>query len=168
MKCQNCNQNEATAYLRSTVNGKTTELHLCAECAKKLGVDSVESLGAFSPMDIFGSLFSGVTPLIGKAASLKRCPDCGSSFEEIASTGKAGCPQCYTVFREEFLPTLRRIHGNAKHMGKLPSSAGDQIKTQRELENLKDQLRRAVDAQEYEKAAEYRDRIKEIEKQQEA
>ena len=37
MKCQHYNQNEATFYYRSTVNGRTTQTRLCAECAEKLG-----------------------------------------------------------------------------------------------------------------------------------
>lgn len=168
MKCQNCQKREATTYFRSTVNGKTEEMHLCAECAQKLGYETMENFAPLSPLELFGSLFTGVTPLIGRASSLKRCRSCGSSFEEIASTGKAGCPDCYEEFREELLPTIRRVHGNARHMGRLPSSAGIKAKTQRELESLREKLSRAVEAQEYEQAAVLRDRIKELEKEQEA
>ena len=37
MKCENCGKNEVTFMLRSNVNGKVTERHLCSECAEKLG-----------------------------------------------------------------------------------------------------------------------------------
>ena len=40
MLCQNCGKNEATMYFRQTVNGQTKEMHLCPECADKLGVNN--------------------------------------------------------------------------------------------------------------------------------
>lgn len=37
MKCERCGFNDATVYYRSTVNGRTAERHLCADCARELG-----------------------------------------------------------------------------------------------------------------------------------
>ena len=37
MKCENCGKNEVSFLYRSSVNGKTEEKRLCAECAEKLG-----------------------------------------------------------------------------------------------------------------------------------
>ena len=39
MKCQHCGTNEATIYYKSTVNGRTTEAHVCPACAGELGYD---------------------------------------------------------------------------------------------------------------------------------
>ncbi len=41
MKCEKCNEREATYFYRESVNGKTTERCLCAECAKEEGMDKV-------------------------------------------------------------------------------------------------------------------------------
>ena len=38
MRCEHCNQNEATTYIKQNINGKVTEMHLCRDCAEKLGV----------------------------------------------------------------------------------------------------------------------------------
>ena len=38
MRCQHCNQNEATTFIKRNINGHKEELHLCSECAKELGV----------------------------------------------------------------------------------------------------------------------------------
>ena len=35
MKCEICKKNEAQFYYKESINGKTTEKHLCAECAHK-------------------------------------------------------------------------------------------------------------------------------------
>ena len=37
MKCEICKKNEAQFYYKESINGKTTEKHLCAECAHKEG-----------------------------------------------------------------------------------------------------------------------------------
>ena len=39
MKCQHCGKNEATFYYKSTVNGRTTEAHVCPDCAAQQGYD---------------------------------------------------------------------------------------------------------------------------------
>lgn len=44
MKCQHCNEREATTYIKKNINGKKTEMHLCSECAAELGV-----MNEFSP-----------------------------------------------------------------------------------------------------------------------
>ena len=38
MRCQHCNQNEATTFIKKNINGHKEEMHLCSECAKELGV----------------------------------------------------------------------------------------------------------------------------------
>lgn len=37
MKCQNCGKNEVNFIYKSNVNGHVEEAHLCSECAEKLG-----------------------------------------------------------------------------------------------------------------------------------
>ena len=41
MLCQNCGKNQATTHVKKTINGETTELHLCAACAAKQGLGSM-------------------------------------------------------------------------------------------------------------------------------
>ena len=48
------------------------------------------------------------------------CPLCGTGREEISRTGRAGCPDCYTVFEDMFMPYMKRIHGATAHVGKIP------------------------------------------------
>lgn len=170
MKCQRCKQREATFHLRQNINGEIKEIHLCPECAKELGYDNVlsdfENFNPFSAMDMgvqnfLGSLFSQELPA---PKSERKCEFCGTTFEEFAENAMAGCSHCYEEFKDEMLPYIQRIHGKTKHVGKIPVSAGKELKLQRELTDLKKQLNEAVVNQEYEKAAEFRDKIKDIEK----
>ncbi|MGN1080696.1 MAG: UvrB/UvrC motif-containing protein [Acutalibacteraceae bacterium] len=165
MKCQNCN-NEATTHIKQNINGKITELHLCGECAAKMGYDTVsgfENLGAFmNPFELISSVFAPGKAGLG-TGKVKRCSGCGISFDEIAKTGRAGCPKCYEEFYSELMPSIRKIHGNAKHMGRLPKEAGSEAKAERTVAELKEKLAKAVEEQNFEEAARLRDEIKGLE-----
>ena len=95
--------------------------------------------------------------------NIVRCKGCGSSFEEIANTGKVGCAECYRTFYNRLIPSIQRIHGNTTHTGKIASSAGIEAKRENELEKAREELKKAIQEQAFEKAAELRDRIKELE-----
>ena len=57
MRCQHCNQNEATTFIKRNINGHKEELHLCSECAKELGVMDEFRMPTMSEM--FGDTFLG-------------------------------------------------------------------------------------------------------------
>jgi protein arginine kinase activator len=61
---------------------------------------------------------------------------------------------------------LRRIHGKTFHVGKVPKRSGGQIRIKQEIDRLKRELQEAVNAEEYERAAVIRDKIKELEQNQ--
>lgn len=162
MLCQNCKKNEATTHIKRIVNGAAAEHHLCSECAAALGY--ADAFGGFG-MDLggfFGS-FLGDLPVSSLSSRVLRCEKCGSSFEDIAKNGKIGCAECYRVFYDKLLPTIRRIHGHSHHEGKLAEGAGEEIKLERRIEDLKEKLNHAIDEQNFELAAQLRDEIKQME-----
>ena len=165
MLCQNCQKNEATTHIKRIVNGETTQAHLCADCAKSLGYDSMFTDFSFNFPDMLSSFFND-TALASIGAHTLRCEKCGSSFNDIVRSGRIGCADCYETFYDKLLPLLERVHGKTNHVGKIPNGFEvEEIKEEEksELENLKAELDEAVKSQNYEKAAELRDRIKELE-----
>lgn len=161
MLCQNCGKNQATTHVKKTINGETSELHLCAACAAKQGLGGMWNGFGFDLGDFWGSLFA--EPAARELAASVRCEGCGKTFQEIAHTGKAGCPACYTTFYDRLLPSIQRIHGKAQHVGKISPRAGETVKRERELTDLKKQLADAIASQQYEECAKLRDRIQELE-----
>ena len=91
------------------------------------------------------------------------CPQCGLSVTEFNKTGRLGCGECYVAFAGELSELLLRIHGREHHIGKVPAMNPIQLETRKELLNLRRQLKRAIEREEFESAAEIRDRINEIE-----
>lgn len=175
MKCQKCNKNEANTHVKRVINGEFEEYHLCSECAKEMGYNNVFSDFTSSFADdfnsLFGSFFENALPARTQAT---RCETCGTSYNDIASSGMMGCANCYDVFSDRILPTIRRIHGNTTHMGKnSPSYKKIEVEEKPaeekkdELGELKAELDKAIKDQEFEKAAVLRDKIKEKEKENE-
>lgn len=164
MLCQNCGKNVATTFIKKTINGNTAEWHLCADCAAKQGLDSMLGGFGFDLGDFWGSLFA--EPSTRSITDAARCEGCGHSFREIAETGKAGCPSCYTTFYDRLLPSIQRIHGKTGHTGKVPAGAGEKLKKEKEIDLLRKKLADCIKEQNYEKCAELRDRINELEKEE--
>ena len=145
MLCEKCKKNEANAYIKTNVNGDVHEYHLCSQCAAEM-----------KNSDEFSSLFHF------DLTSGKRCSVCGSDFRSIADSGKVGCPNCYTEFRGRLAPTIKKLHGNSVHCGK-HSKVTTQESKENETVSLKKQLADAVKAENYELAAELRDKIRAME-----
>ena len=120
-------------------------------------------------MDLFNDLFNeiwndfGVFGVPVKTVEEKRCPVCGHTLYDFKRTGKSGCGECYNTFRPFMEETLRQIHSNSRHNGKVPSKSGEELKRKRELEDLKLKLREAVKNEEYETAAQLHKKIREME-----
>ena len=91
---------------------------------------------------------------------VKSCPNCGHTYQSFQKTGKFGCAKCYETFREPVNLTLRQIHQNSKHTGKIPSGSAQELKLKRKYEELKIALSEAVKAEDYEKAAKLHKELK--------
>ena len=187
MKCSRCN-NEATTHLHQNINGQVTEAWLCSECAEKMGIGGMfGSFGGFGDFSSLGSFDSLLGSIFGGSSSARalpkqtRCSVCGSSFSDIAERGKVGCAECYDLFASQLRPTIERIHGRNTHAGKQPgkvtpdaqskqndkteAAAGSKAETKETVASLRKELKKAVEHEEYEKAAQLRDRIRAMEGQ---
>ncbi len=100
------------------------------------------------------------------AADKQVCPICQITFLEFRNSGRLGCPYDYEVFRDELMPLLENIHGETRHSGKVPKRAPRNTQQQTTLIQLRNELKRAVAAEDYESAARLRDKIKAIEIEQ--
>lgn len=163
MLCMKCKKNEAAFYYKQNINGKVSETALCEQCAGELGYDMMAASLSFNP---FAGLFGLSAPALAaqrRAEPVKRCPLCGSEFADLVRCGKIGCAKCYEVFAAELEPTFGRLHGKLTHTGRAPK--GHKIKTERvSRENkLREELKQAIEEQNFEHAAALRDKLKAFE-----
>ena len=160
MLCEKCKKNTATTFIKTVVNGVSREVHLCSECAAKEGYSGFQNASLAGMLaSMFGETAEHLQ--VGKA---EKCAVCGSSFGDIANSGKVGCADCYKTFRNELLPYLKRLHGSTHHTGFVPNAAPLAVVEDKEsISFLRNELNRLVSEEKYEEAAKIRDKIKEME-----
>ena len=156
MKCQECGKT-ATVHLTDIVSGHKREVHLCQDCAEKRELVKHQELNLSAILQTV--IGQHIGPMTDELARLT-CPSCGIKYMEFKAEGRLGCPQDYDVFRAALAPLLQRIHRALRHVGKIPVHAVRNAALQSELMELRQSLRRAVEAEHYEEAARLRDLIR--------
>ncbi|GAA0745806.1 UvrB/UvrC motif-containing protein [Clostridium oceanicum] len=165
MMCDRCNKNPATVHIVKIVNGKKEELNLCEKCANETqnitfnsGVDFVSP---FSVQNILSGILDYMTKPQGEKDNYElKCSNCGTTYDEFKSKGLVGCSECYKSFDSSIIPIIKRIHGSTEHNGKIPKKSGESIIRRKKIDKFKKELQECVKREEYEKAAELRDKIK--------
>lgn len=169
MLCQACGKRPVTTHVKTIINGELTEYALCAECAQKMGYGNLLSNFGLNFGSLLGSFLGDSKPAV---IGTIRCPGCGSTYDDIANSGKVGCAECYHTFYDRLIPSIQRIHGNTKHCGKRPSGSMLQVRPETslkikpeesELEQKRKKLKEAIELQNFEEAAVLRDEIKAME-----
>ena len=164
MRCQLCNKNDATIHLTEITEGIRTEMHICEHCAAEQDI----TVKSHIPINELHSNQLADQPtdeeISGDSEQKLACPICGFTLAQFRKEGVLGCPRDYDVFEKSLQPLIEKAHdGNTTHCGKVPLKTPGDTKKQMELLNLRQQLEAAVRSEDYERAAEIRDRIKQNE-----
>ena len=162
MKCDNCNKT-ATVHLTEIKHGKKIEKHLCEQCAAQNEGLPVKSHTPINELlTNFVMAHSGLQKDVGQA-----CENCGVTWAEFRQGGLFGCANDYQAFEKDLTPLLQRAHeGATHHVGKVPTRRGGTgvpMKRQVDLTKLRKELAKAVEAEDYERAAKIRDQIRQAE-----
>lgn len=159
--CQACKKRPATVHLTEIVQGENKERHLCEQCAQDEGI--MPKVQQHVPIN---EIITGVMlqkSLVQQLADLT-CPHCKLTFVEFRNTGLLGCPHDYDAFEKALVPLIERAHESASHhIGKVPGRLGSPLSTENDLIRLRRELLRAVDDEQYERAAKIRDHIRNLE-----
>jgi protein arginine kinase activator len=167
MQCQRCGERPAVIHLTTVVGNTHTEQHLCEACAAAQGIQTEVSLDKFPVGSLLATLGKGAAGQLPVAAEGGRCPGCGATLQDFRDSGRLGCAACYETFAAPLRTLLRRVHGASRHIGEpyappagdgAPADAAPASATA--LRALREQLQRAVDAENFELAARLRDEIR--------
>lgn len=161
--CDQCGADSAVVHLTQVVNNEMKTSHLCEKCAAVKGVESVEEPTNF-PLTGFLAQLTDAPASEDPDETFGPCSFCGLTFEKFREVGRLGCPHCYTTYETYLRGLLRRVHGSTQHVGKVylpPDPAASDIEKQMEV--LRHKLQRAVDAEDFERAAGLRDKIRDLE-----
>ena len=166
MLCSQCHERTAVVNLHQIADGEVVLLHLCERCAAEKGVESSTSLTKTPVGTFLASMGKALDPAAGGAAApdAAACPTCGATLEDFRESGRVGCAECYRTFEASLRDLLRRLHGSSRHFGERyrPNADGFTVPVSSARE-LREQLRVAVEAENFELAAELRDRLRVVE-----
>ncbi len=169
MTCQICKQNPATIQVYELheepgeapgpMGTRMEKQSLCDECAKRLDLPYVPV--KTMALDLW-SLLQAAKPR--READTEACPDCGMTLADFRSRGRLGCPNDYELFAPHVAPLLERIHNAVEHRGRRPGGAEPGPDPEAEVQALRVELEDAIQAEQYERAAELRDRLASLER----
>ena len=168
MLCDKCQQREAVVNFTEISNNEKKIRNLCFECAQKEGfenplLDLSKILGKLLINLLEQQMQYKSKSRVKKVGKEIQCEGCHLTWSEFEQYGLLGCPQCYITFDKELRVLLRRIHGNNKHIGQiLPGNMTKNGSESLTLETLEKKLHHAIQTENFEKAAELRDKIREI------
>lgn len=169
MICQECNQRPATLHFTKILNGQKEEFHLCEKCAQEKGEYMMNYASGFSINNLLASLFN-IEPQIQQKDPFEKqeilqCENCSMTFPQFIKVGRFGCSHCYTTFKDQLIPILKRFHsGNTSHAGKIPKRIGGTFHIKKNIEGLKRQLQELIEKEEFEKAVIIRDEIRSLDR----
>ncbi|MFW5972182.1 MAG: UvrB/UvrC motif-containing protein [Bacillota bacterium] len=163
MICQNCNEREASVHLTKIINGDKTEVYLCDKCAKETGQIPFAGNNPFAFQNLLKGILNPNQSSYDQSSNEIKCETCGLSYKQFTNNGLFGCSDCYQSFSNKLDPLMKRIHGSINYNGKVPSRRGSELKAKREIQDLRKEMQEAVSEENFEKAAEIRDIIKDKE-----
>ena len=151
MKCDVCGIRESVMFIQEVTPTSTRELHLCAECAAEKRI-STEG----------GRLEVPLGKIFPMRPEVRLCRVCGLSLANLRKYRRAGCPNCYKDFASEIGAMMNGSKKSSTYKGSLPKRiAGFRSKLE-DRAVLENSLNESVAREDYEKAAVYRDRLKEL------
>lgn len=191
MKCQKCAK-PAQVHLTEIITDsmemgekRAVEIHLCLNHAIEAGLVMPgpdippEALamgpGAAPAEDPQPTTAIVPTPVESKGLVVSRdraakavdpaaCPHCGMNWNDFKHAGVMGCPHDYDMFAAKMVPLLKRAQeGAIDHVGKVPPRRKTRDSERQVITlRLQRELKKAVDAEDYEAAAQLRDQLRDI------
>lgn len=120
MRCQQCNEADATVHLKEVTDGKLREIHLCESCATEKGLHLVVEHNKLTIATQFIWMAENLYPETSSKVGAVQCPSCGLRYSQFSRVGRVGCAECYDAFQPQLQKVLLRVHGATRHKGRVP------------------------------------------------
>jgi protein arginine kinase activator len=173
--CDECKAKEACYTVSVMMGDQVTQRRLCPDCMAKMNMNFSAGNVAKMISAIMGALTGQgeeKTPAAPQneddAESTVQCESCGTTLQQFVKGGKLGCPGCYAAFREKLLPMLQQLHGRVEHAGRKPLVSESDQKRRARHQELVRLMEQAVALEDFETAAQLRDRINDLAQEEDA
>lgn len=150
MICKACNKRAAIYHLISIYKNELIETHLCEECYKSSGISPASS----NTINNYNSILDALVGKdIEKELQEKYCSKCGTSLVEFRHSGVLGCSYCYNIFQDE----IKKKYPVKEHYRDSGLKTIDDLQL---IKVLNDELKKALQDEQYERAAIIRDKLR--------
>lgn len=160
MLCKLCNKNEASITIKQIAeNGSSISHDICDKCATRFKLDITGKTN-----DGIAQIFELIEEKNIKLFAKIHCPSCGTRLSDMVKYSCIGCSDCVFYFKSVITKTIQKKTKFEPYTGKKPKffkiiNSPSKVET---IKNLKQQLNQAVKLENYELAAYFRDKIKEV------
>lgn len=155
MKCDFCHDRIAEIFIEKGEGDEKYMIHLCTECARKGEFD-------LQGRNLEGSVRKLLVNLKESLGETSSCPVCGQTLNEMRRHHVAGCPRCYTEFASEIETYFEKQGKTGDYRGTVPMRYEQKRSILESRASLQNKLDESIANEEYEKAAVYRDKLKEF------
>ena len=167
MNCEICKNKKATLFYADESGIRHALCPVCGESINRLGnaTEKKEAPPKYIPEPTLCSFLDRAANLSTHIKSdphpRASCKSCGSTLESIIESGKFGCPDCYECFGD----SIKLKYASASEIDgvRMPSSHRFDLDRKAMLENLRSELRGAIESEKFELAASIRDKIRRLE-----
>lgn len=139
------------------IGGKRNEIEISAGRARELGISDMPS----PPVSV-AYLMDGLFVGVGSSGSDQMCSVCGTTLRDVLLRHRVGCAHCYDSFAPSIGRLLKFHYRTDRHHDRLPVRLQRYRNLLLEREALQHRLTLAVESEDFESAAEIRDRIGQI------
>ncbi|MCI7238450.1 MAG: UvrB/UvrC motif-containing protein [Anaerococcus sp.] len=187
MKCDKCGKNDAVMNVKAIINGVDHDYHLCGDCAMELRKTYFDEDGNFKGsrkeqgehiMNFMKKFVPNLDEIIDSyydfkyrknnynydmlsKLSDKTCPSCGNSLSNIRS-GVFGCPDCYKLDKKLTNKILKTYNNYSTYEGSYPRAYRKFKEVAIKVKDLQEKLNQSVETEDYERAANIKEKIDEL------
>lgn len=158
MKCECCHEADATIHLTQVIDGNIKKLNLCQDCAQQSGIDLNSPISITDVLLGLGTQSPADLPMVSEFDLA--CSRCQMTRTEFKKRARLGCPECYNAFLGELSALTKAMHHSGQHVGKIPARQGNEARLTAQIGSLKKEIETAIAKEQYEVAANLRDKIK--------
>jgi protein arginine kinase activator len=150
MLCQKCRVRNAQYHSSRIINNQLVDVHFCKRC-----VENISNHEYTNNIDDILEVLVETDVYDANHADEPRCDTCGTTLAELKKIGLVGCPRCYHFFSDYLPKDTHKPFRKADRAGKRSEF----------IERLEKRLKLAVESEDFEEAAQLRDKIKNLEKE---
>ncbi len=165
LKCSICGKEKAVLHIQEIIGNERRQINTCRDCEANGNIIEKCLELEFNNIDAVFPNYKSLTSKKKKSnPSVKICKVCGYSLDDFLKTETASCPKCYEYFKTEISRSIKKIHRENKHIGKISNKNITDRDVETKINQFKEKIELLIKIEKYEEAALIRDKLEYLKK----